>query len=471
MKLEIVTSLWGDWHLSMYLRLALPTLVAPDNLPALARLCDLRYRIMTTPNGRRALLNSSLFHLLRRHVEIDINLIGNSETPDLMVHIDMMHAGLRRAAEQHAYVAIVPPDVLWANGNFPNLLSILRERRPKGLAIPCVRIASESAAPELQRLHERQGTPELALTPREIQTFVLRHLHTEQLAMLHGGPGSRPTLWASFPVKGGGLIHCTFNREWFAVAPGELRVTNIFCNDQSLTDDDYYVCQDANLMLMASLTPLRSYIGEFRRNSPFQEIDVSATLNMDQHGVPFSWTYIRTPLTLGNVEDRPASWTRTRRRARLWAHHALVLSTVLRFFTHVRKTADTTSNHDFQLLGDLIAYAAFEPKLFSDRRLRRPVACFVPLEFFRVRDGHRELTELGDLGEFFSKRIWDHVCTIDPDLVSRFLTPPDKMLGDFDLTTFSGVRRRLRLNHGEWYFEGRQVQRSFALGGNLVGVY
>src|SRR4051812_26534260 len=113
MKLDLITSVWGEWHLSMYLSLSLPTLLAPMNLPATARGCELRYRFMTTPGGKRMLERSPLFRKLSNLVSTEVSIIGRTESPRNEVHMEMMHDSTQKAGARDAFLAIVPPDVIW----------------------------------------------------------------------------------------------------------------------------------------------------------------------------------------------------------------------------------------------------------------------------------------------------------------------------------------------------------------------
>jgi hypothetical protein len=372
MKLDIVTSVWGEWHLSMYLSASLPTLLAPANLPALARDCTLRYRILTTPGGKRILERSHIFQQLAARMPVQISLIGESESPRNEVHLELMHASVQEAADRGAYLSIAPPDVIWPGNSLSNLLRILETRDPRAVSIPCIRVVSETLTEELAAIHAGAGTLHIDLSTREAQALVLRHLHPEQLIMLDGNPFSRPTLWATFPVEGGGILHCTFNREWFTVSPSRLAVTEIFCNDENLSERDYYVCQDAEEMLMLSLTPMRQYMADMRRDWSFHPIDVAATLRMKQHGVPFAWSFVRSPLSIGETSRNRRGWSVARRRANLWASSALVLMYILRVIDEIRR-ADRVDVANF------IAYSIFESDVHRLRLLRQPITAVIPI--------------------------------------------------------------------------------------------
>jgi hypothetical protein len=467
-KLDLLTSVWGEWHLSMYLSLSLPTLLAPGNLPKLAQSCELRYRILTTPQGKRLIERSRLFAQLRNHVATEVVLIGTSDSPRNEVHMEMMHSSTQAAAKRDAYLSVVPPDVIWPGECFSHLLRIIEQRAPRAISIPCVRVVSETVVEELRTHYVAAATPHMELTSREVQTLVLRHIHPEQLTMLDGNPFSRPTLWATFPVKGGGLLHVTFNREWFTVSPSRLAVTEIFCNDEHLSESDYYVCQNADEMLMASLTPMRQYMADMRRDWPFHPIDVAATLKMSQHGVPFAWSFVRSPLVIGESHRNVGGWRDARRRANLWASSALVLWRLLRMLDRLR-----SAGHGG--LAGLVACAIFESDLHKHRRLRHPVVAVIPIDVVNTFVAWYESAEGGAkspprIAEFVRSAIKEYVGpAVDPSLAARLGewrqgSPFDDVL----LQSFGGTTRRVRAADGGLLIDERPVRDLVVSDGSVV---
>src|SRR5690349_10355234 len=75
-KVRFLTVVWGDAYIERFANLALPSFLAPGNLPALAAACDLEVVIMTTRRDVQDFEAHPAFRALRqvcpvRFVEID----------------------------------------------------------------------------------------------------------------------------------------------------------------------------------------------------------------------------------------------------------------------------------------------------------------------------------------------------------------------------------------------------------------
>lgn len=111
MKLILVIGVWGAWHLNVFKKKALPTILHESNLPALG--LDAEFRIYTHENERGALLEAS--EAIAKHVPCEIFSIGLPEG----YKTAWQHACGSTASEN--LVMFLQPDIVWSIGSFPHI--------------------------------------------------------------------------------------------------------------------------------------------------------------------------------------------------------------------------------------------------------------------------------------------------------------------------------------------------------------
>src|SRR5882762_2811124 len=68
----ISTPVWGPGHLGLFLRIGLPSLLAPGNLPGLSCRATSRYFIYTQPEGAAQLRAAPAFRALAEIIRVEI---------------------------------------------------------------------------------------------------------------------------------------------------------------------------------------------------------------------------------------------------------------------------------------------------------------------------------------------------------------------------------------------------------------
>ena len=106
MLFHIITNVWGERHVDLYLDLTLPNVLSPGNLPALARRHDIVYRFFTTPEARAQIERSMLFARLADTCTVEFLTPLGQKTPDVSWHVHWFH---RSAAEAKAAGPMADP--------------------------------------------------------------------------------------------------------------------------------------------------------------------------------------------------------------------------------------------------------------------------------------------------------------------------------------------------------------------------
>lgn len=176
--LVVFAVMWGERHARDFRALALPSLAAPGNLPALVAgrnaallvVCDAAARAVLAGEPRLA---DALF------AEIDADAIAGN--PAMNVFGPAMHVGLAAARARAADALFLHSDSVYADGSLAHLAA----RAAAGIDAYCA--AGPSAETDAMRAalaaHARpDGT--LPVTPRRLVALAFAHLHARSRAML-----------------------------------------------------------------------------------------------------------------------------------------------------------------------------------------------------------------------------------------------------------------------------------------------
>lgn len=185
-KVKLVVAVWGEAYIERFMALALPSALAPENLPALAAGAELEVLVMTTSDGaryfegKRAYLN--LGRICRvRFLAID-DLIGSSAYGVTLTLAYMR--GIASVGEDmvNTHFVFLNSDFVLADGSLRTLLRCILEGRHCVLA-PSFRAVAEDVEPVLEQGVDPAATT-LAMKPREMVRLALRHLHPTSMARM-----------------------------------------------------------------------------------------------------------------------------------------------------------------------------------------------------------------------------------------------------------------------------------------------
>ena len=175
LRFVLSTPVWGANHIGLYLSVGLPSLLAPGNLPALARRSMSRYLIHTRPQDVAEIEVSPVYHRLAGIVPVAIRAI---EAPITVPHRTMSDCHIDAMAEADASGAaaiFLPPDCVWSDGSLDRLVSIAETG--KSVVHMCgVRLDRDSVVPHLLE-HSADGSHRLSIGARRLVALGLEHLH------------------------------------------------------------------------------------------------------------------------------------------------------------------------------------------------------------------------------------------------------------------------------------------------------
>jgi len=197
-------AIWGQRYVEYFARWAVPSLLAPHNLPALPNLTVSRFLIATTAEDERRIRAKPEFRMLERFIEVEF-----AHFPAMETHSDK-YAGLRighswgaRCAMGKGFALFLGPDAIYPDGMF----SALYRRAAEGKEVVVgmgPRVTEESIAAELTRTGRIDNCEPLIVPPREAAALLLRHMHEDVRRLRWSSPLFAPTPYMCVWDIGGG---------------------------------------------------------------------------------------------------------------------------------------------------------------------------------------------------------------------------------------------------------------------------
>ena len=175
---EVLLPVWGDKYVRQFLRFGLPPLLAPGNLPSVARTLPTRFVLLTSERDEPTIRRHKAFLELSELVDTECRSVdhlisaGNHSTT---ITIAFAEAIARSGpTKTDTCFFLLMSDYLMADGSLQSVVQRMQQGASALLA-GNFQIATERALPPLQRL-TRMGK-HYAPTSRELVRFALRHLH------------------------------------------------------------------------------------------------------------------------------------------------------------------------------------------------------------------------------------------------------------------------------------------------------
>ena len=257
LRCVFVTVLWGPWHRQTYLEANLPTMLAPGNLPALAAGIDCEYLLYTTAKDALVMIRDPAFKRLRTLVTVSINLFSPRKTTNpIGLHHEIWRAATERARERRAYILLMPPDVVWADGSFASLRAALDAgKRMTFMTYP--RVVSETVVPAMADHFPRGADHAIAVPPAQMMALAVTHIHPLMAAYARSATHfpfhPEMVLW---PIEGDGYLLRLLARELFCFEAGRYQLNAQSLLAQMPPQNEIHVFRDSREFLGLSLTPL-----------------------------------------------------------------------------------------------------------------------------------------------------------------------------------------------------------------------
>jgi hypothetical protein len=201
--------LWGAEFRHYFLDLCLPSLLSPNNIPALGNRTESRFLIYTTEADWNLMQAHPIFALLGKYMEpVWLDMKATTGRESKMHVMSQGHKAI--ASEMHrrgVYGTFIYPDTIFGDGVVAESRRLAKQGKKVVLA-HCPRFANEGLLKELAtRGLIRPGSP-ITLTARELIAMALPHMHSETRRYEWEAPyfyAESPVLvWWRLP--GGGLL-------------------------------------------------------------------------------------------------------------------------------------------------------------------------------------------------------------------------------------------------------------------------
>jgi hypothetical protein len=262
MRFHLLSVFWGEEFTDLFPRIALRSLLAPGNLPALASAHRVVYHVHTTAADAARLAADPLFKETARHVEFRVHTVSLSEAErrNPSTHWTLWHRG---AAEVHGpedVLITVAPDHLFSRDTMAQWAGLFLEGR-LAVATPGVQVVLETLQEELARSFPMPGPIDVGVD--ELHAMMFRHLHPMKITMLRGSP--RCILHPEEhlrPIDGYGFVQNVMGSHAVAFRPGLIKVNGHFCPVEKLDRVAFEHCR--YLSLEPALKVLHLYLQPWR---------------------------------------------------------------------------------------------------------------------------------------------------------------------------------------------------------------
>lgn len=255
-RLKMTTAVWGDWFIGALLDLNLPTLLAPENLPALARRCEITYVIFTRAADFERLDLAPEIAALREFIEVEIRLLADAELADpIATHHRCWKRITEEAIDENSFVLLLPPDVAWSENALESVARRL-DRGERAVFMTYLRAESETFISAMKARRDPSRI-DLALPPTELVEMCVRSLHPLMAAYLRQSDyfpyHMEMMLWA---VPQEGFLARIFAREMFLYNPGELKLNQAALSSEPFAPGEASFLSDSDELFAVSLAPL-----------------------------------------------------------------------------------------------------------------------------------------------------------------------------------------------------------------------
>lgn len=179
-KTYIAITFWGESYRRDFLDYCLASLMAPDNIPAIANKADARLLIATRSDDWDAIQSDPIFISAKQHIAIEHIPHEVPLNPPYDRKMLLMSEGhkllTQRMFEERACGVIVFPDFLFANGAIRRIEQLYAEGRKVAMCL-CVRFANEGLLADVRRRCPA-GQP-INLNARELAALAIKNMHSE----------------------------------------------------------------------------------------------------------------------------------------------------------------------------------------------------------------------------------------------------------------------------------------------------
>jgi tetratricopeptide (TPR) repeat protein len=241
MKIRLVTVVWGDFFVDIFLRVTVRSLLAEGNAGDLAKRHSVLYTIQTTAEDKRVLEASPAFQALAAAVPINFQVFNPAEINpnDLAQHWYFWRQVAEIARPSRELLFFIIPDMLFGAGTLIRWAGFFEEgRHAVWSSVP--QVALETALEELEERFPPSGEAPISLDMAEVHKFFLRQMHPYMITMFRDG-----RRWLRHPeivftsVPGEGLAMRAICSHLFCIDLNHFTLTDAFSPIDRLEDIAY----------------------------------------------------------------------------------------------------------------------------------------------------------------------------------------------------------------------------------------
>jgi SAM-dependent methyltransferase len=183
-QITLLMPVWGYQFIGRFLEFCLPTLLAPNNIPAIARELPCRFVLLSSEVDESIIRSHPAWQKLERHCACEIQPIDDLITQGN--HTATITLAFERALRQSGEAMrdtcfiFLMSDYLVADGSLETVLRTI-ETGANAVLAGNFQIIAEDAAP-LLRQHADLESHEIVLPPRYLVRWSLAHLHPATVA-------------------------------------------------------------------------------------------------------------------------------------------------------------------------------------------------------------------------------------------------------------------------------------------------
>lgn len=214
MGFHLLTVLWGDAYVRATQEILWSSLLAPENLPALANLDQCVYIVYTRPAEARKLEACPLWAELKSYLRCEIRIMDDFDPaffsdidPDLRYRVlGSYQANMVNEARRHGQGLVsLNADFLCSAGSLPGLQKLVKQGY-RCVLVPGIRLVLESALDEINHRY-RQQDGKIRITSRETVELAIRNQHPiTQILHWETDCASKCPDWLLWPVGEEGFV-------------------------------------------------------------------------------------------------------------------------------------------------------------------------------------------------------------------------------------------------------------------------
>jgi hypothetical protein len=262
MRFHLLTVFWGEEFTDRFSRIALRSMLAPGNLPALAAAHRIVYHIYTSAADVERLSADPVFKEVGRHVEYRLHKVSLTETErrNPSTHWMLWHRGAAQLDQAEDVLITVAPDHLFGGDTLTRWANLFLDGK-LAMFCPGVQVVLETLQEEIERSYPAQGPIDVNID--DLHAMMIRHLHPVKITMLRGSP--RCILHPEEhlrAVDGYGFVQNVLGSHAVAFRPRAIRVNRHFCPVEHLDRIAFEPCR--YLSLEPALKALPLYLHPWR---------------------------------------------------------------------------------------------------------------------------------------------------------------------------------------------------------------